>query len=91
MSEEQQARQRKWKGDEVIAFAQYFRESQPNDFAEFLRQQHEFNEIEPGLALLVRQLISKWIPNLDSSDRRGLFRKFRRYARSQLAAQREIE
>ncbi|QWP77432.1 hypothetical protein J5226_03220 [Lysobacter sp. K5869] len=91
MAKAQQARLRKWRDDEAVAFAKYFQEERRDDYAEFMRQEHKFNQIEPGLACGVRQLISKWIPNLDSSDRRGLFRKFRRYARSQLAAPREIE
>lgn len=83
MATEQQARLRKWTDDEVVAFAKYFIEKRPDEYIEFLRQEKEFNEIEGGLAWGVRQLMSEWIPDLNSGDRRGLFGKFRDYARAQ--------
>ncbi|BAV95804.1 hypothetical protein LEN_0317 [Lysobacter enzymogenes] len=85
MAKEQRDRLRKWQDDEVIAFAQYFREKRPDDYAEFLRQEHEFNEIDSGFAWGVRQLIMQWMPDLDFSDCSELFSKFRDYAKSQQA------
>lgn len=38
---EQRARMRKWRADEVAAFAQHFKEVQPSDYTEFLRQEME--------------------------------------------------
>ncbi len=84
-AKERQAQLRKWRDDEVIAFAQYFRGKRPDDYAEFLRQEHEFNEIDFGFAWGVRQLILEWMPGLDSSDGRALFLKFRGHAKSQSA------
>lgn len=82
-AKERQARLRKWRDNEVAAFAQYFREKRPDDYAEFLRQEHDFNEIDFGFALGVRQLILEWMPGLDSSDCRSLFVRFREHARSE--------
>ena len=79
---EQRARLRKWRTDEVAAFAQHFKEVQPSDYVEFLRQERELNEIESMLAWDVRRLMREWMPGLDSGDRSELFRKFRDYAKS---------
>lgn len=83
-AKEQRARLRKWRTDEVAAFAQYFKEKRPNEYAEFLRQEKEFNEIEAGLAWGVRQLILEWMPDLNSGDRGELFGEFRDYVESRL-------
>lgn len=81
----QQARLRKWRDDEVEAFAQYFKEERPEDYFEFLQQERDFNEIEPGFAWGVRQLIWQWIPDLSSADCGELFSRFRDHAKSQLS------
>ncbi len=85
MAKEHRDRLRKWQDEEVIAFARHFREKRPDDYAEFLRQEHEFNEIDSGFAWGVRQLILQWMPGLDLSDCSELFCKFRDYAKSQQA------
>ncbi|MFD1295605.1 hypothetical protein ACFQ4Q_03030 [Lysobacter gummosus] len=85
MAKEQQARLRKWRDDEVVFFAQYFKEKKPEDYSEFLRQQKEFNQIESELAWRVRRLMREWMPDLNSDDRSELFSEFRRYVRSRLA------
>ena len=82
MATEQQARLRKWTDDEVVAFAKYFKEKQPEDYVEFLRQEKEFNEIEGGFALGVRQLVKEWMPDLNRNDCSGMFSRFRDYAKS---------
>lgn len=81
---EQRARTRKWRDDEVISFARYFEEKQPEDYVEFLRQERQFNEIELGLAWGVRQLIWQWMPDLNPADCSALFSKFRDYTKSSL-------
>lgn len=81
-AKEQRARLRQWRGDEVAAFAQYFKEKMPSDYAEFLRQERELNAIESMLAWDVRRLMREWIPGMDSGDRSQLFCKFRDYAKS---------
>lgn len=84
MAVEQQARLRKWQDDEVMAFAEYFKEKQPEEYAEFLRQEKEFNEIEAELGWDVRRLMREWIPDLNSDDRSELYSNFRQYVRSRL-------
>lgn len=82
MAKEQRDRTRKWQADEVAAFAQYFREKNPGDYEEFVGQESELHEIESGLAWGVRQLISEWMPDLNSADSGELFGEFRDYAES---------
>jgi hypothetical protein len=84
MAKEQQARLRKWRDDEVVFFAQYFKEKKPEDYSEFLRQQKEFNQIESELAWRVRRLMREWMPDLNSDDRSELFSKFRDYVKLNL-------
>lgn len=84
IAKEQQARLRKWRDDEVIAFAQHFCEKRPEDYMEFLRQEKEFNEIDAVLAWDVRRLMLSWMPDMDESDVTGLFVKFRDYVDSNL-------
>lgn len=79
---EQQVLLRKWQDDEVEEFAQYFKGKRPEDYVEFLRQERNFNEIEPGFSWGVRQLIWEWIPELNSADCGELFSRFRDYAKS---------
>ncbi|MGO1072978.1 hypothetical protein [Lysobacter sp. CA199] len=78
---ERQAQLRQWSDEEVEAFMQYFCKNDPSDYVEFLKQEKEFNEIELGLAANVRHLMSQWIPGVSVEDRRGLFIKFRDYAK----------
>ncbi|QWP77434.1 hypothetical protein J5226_03230 [Lysobacter sp. K5869] len=81
---QQRAQRRKWRDDEVVAFAAHFREQKPEAYAEFIRQEKDFNEIEATLAWDVRRLILSWCPGLDESDVTGLFGKFRDYVDSHL-------
>lgn len=84
MAKEQRNRPRKWQVDEVAAFVQYFKEANPDDYEEFVRQEKEFNEIDSGLVYGVRQLIFEWMPDLDSADCGELFCEFRDNVRSSL-------
>lgn len=81
---EQQARLRKWRDEEVTAFARYFEETRPKDYAEFIQQEEQFSEIDAELAWDVRRLMREWLPDLNSDDRSELFSKFRQYVRSRL-------
>lgn len=83
-AKERRARLRQWRPDEVAAFAQYFREKRPGDYAEFLRQEKEFKEIEPGFAWGVRQLIWEWMPDLNGDDCDEMFSEFRDFVESHL-------
>ncbi|QWF17100.1 hypothetical protein [Lysobacter capsici] len=84
MAKEQRDRTRKWRTDEVAAFARYFMERNSADYEEFVRQEKEFHEIESGLAWSVRRLISEWMPDLNSAGIGELFGEFRDYVESSL-------
>lgn len=79
---EQRARRRRWHGDEVEAFAQYFKEESPEDYVEFLRQEMEFNEISSWSAWRAMRMISRWMPGVNSIDSLGMFNLFRAHVRS---------
>lgn len=80
----QQAQLRKWREEEVAEFAQYLNKERPEDYAEFLRQEKYFNEIDAELAWKIRRIMREWIPDLNSDDRSELFSEFRQYVRSLL-------
>lgn len=83
---QQRAQRRKWRDDEVVAFAAHFREQKPEACAEFIQQEKDFSEIEATLAWDARRLILSLYPGLDESDVTDLFGKFRDHIESQLAA-----
>jgi hypothetical protein len=80
----ERAKWRKWGDDEVLDFVEYFKQEMPEDFAEFLRQERENNEIEGELSLRVVRLADKWIPDLDFHDCTSLLGKVRNHFRSLL-------
>lgn len=65
---EQRAKWRKWSDEEVIDFSAYFKQELPNEYAEYLRQEIEKNEIDSDLSWKVEQLSTKWHPGLASID-----------------------
>jgi uncharacterized membrane protein YdfJ with MMPL/SSD domain len=75
---------RKWTGEEVSAFVEYFKREIPDEFAEFLRQERENSQIDPDLSWRVDQLIDRLFPDLDYQDSTLLFGKFRDYVRTHL-------
>lgn len=81
-AKEQRARLIKWKNDDVSAFALYFEKEKTADYAEFMRQETQFNEIEARLAWDVRRLILEWRPDIGESDVTGLFSMFRDYVKA---------
>jgi hypothetical protein len=83
-AEAQRAQWRQWRDDEVLAFVEHFKQEMPGDFAEFLRQERESNEIDGDLALRVFRLADKWIPNLDFHDCTSLLGKVRDHFRAHL-------
>ncbi|MFQ6309964.1 hypothetical protein [Lysobacter capsici] len=84
MATTQQAKLRKWREEEVAAFAQYLKENRPEDYAEFLRQEKDFSEIDAELAWDIRRIMREWILDLNSDDRSELFSEFRQYVRSRV-------
>ncbi len=80
----ERAKWRQWTDEEVAAFVEHFKQEMPDDFAEFLRQERENNEIEGELAWRARRLADRWLPGLEFVDLGTLFGKVRDYARAHL-------
>ncbi len=85
----QRAQWRQWRDDEVQAFVEYFKQELPEDYAEYLRQERENNEIDSELSWRVRRLVDKWIPDLTYADNGNLVSKVRGHLQAQLPAQQE--
>jgi hypothetical protein len=85
----QRALWRKWSDEEVQTFVEYFKQQAPEDYAEYLRQEHENNEIESELSWRVRRLADKWIPDLPYADNGNLVSKVRDHLQAHLRAMRE--
>lgn len=83
-AEAQRALWRKWSDEEVAAFVEHYKREMPDDFAEFLRQERENNEIESELAWRVRRLADRWLPGLEFVDLGTLVGKVRDYVRANL-------
>ncbi|MBN8213276.1 MAG: hypothetical protein J0M09_10180 [Xanthomonadales bacterium] len=75
-----EARLYKWREDEVIAFIDYFRELQPQVYADYLHQERNDRQIDADLAWGMRRLGEQWLPGLDWDDYDELFGKVREYA-----------
>lgn len=73
---------RQWKDEEVLAFVEYFKESAPEDYAEYLYQENHEGEIRSDLSLKVRHISSQWIEDLDFHDRTLLLGKVRDHLRA---------
>ncbi len=78
----ERAKWRKWRDDEVLDFVEYFKQEMPEDFAEFLRQEHENNEIDDDLWWRVGRLADRWIPGLTYADNGNMLGKVRDHFRS---------
>lgn len=80
----QRAQWRQWRDDEVQAFVEYFKHELPDDYAEYLRQERENNEIDSELSWRVRRLADKWIPGLTYRDNGNLISKSRDHIQAML-------
>lgn len=85
----ERAKWRKWHDEEVQAFVEYFKQELPGDYAEYLRQERENNEIDSELSWRVRRLVDKWIPGLTYVDNGNFVSKVRDHLQAQLHAQQE--
>jgi hypothetical protein len=74
----------RWHVDEMLAFVEHFRREMPQDYAEYLRQERECNEIESDLSWRIDRLACSWIPNLGFGDITNLFGMVRAHFRAQL-------
>lgn len=82
----QRAKWRQWRDDEVLAFVEHFKQQLPDEYAEFVRQERDNNEIDDDLWWRVGRLADQWIHNLDFHDCTSLLGKVRRYLQSQAHA-----
>lgn len=80
----ERAKWRQWRDDEVLDFVQYFKQQAPDDYADFLRQQRDNNEIDDDLWWRAGRLADRWIPDLTYADNGNLLGKVRDYFRSLL-------
>lgn len=87
-AEAQRVQWRQWRDDEVLAFVERFRQEIPEDYAEYLRQERENNEIDSELSWRVRRLVDKWIPGLTYADNGNLVGKARDHMQALLREKR---
>ena len=80
----ERAKWREWRDEEVQAFVEHFKHEMPEDYAEFLRQERDNNEIDDDVWWRVGSLADQWIPDLDFHDRTSLLGKVRRHFRAHL-------
>jgi hypothetical protein len=80
----ERAKWRQWRDEEVLEFARYFEQKAPSDYADFLNQQRDKNEIDDDLWWRVGRLADQWIPGLAYSDNGNLLGKLRDHFRSLL-------
>lgn len=82
----QRAQWRQWRDDEVLAFVEHFKQEAPADYAEYLRQERENNEVDSELSWRVRRLVDKWIGGLTYADNGNLVSKVRDHLQALLSA-----
>jgi hypothetical protein len=80
----QRAQWREWRDDEALAFIEYFKQEAPEDFAEYIEQERDRNEIDADLSWRVARLADRWIPGLTYADNGNLLNKVRDHLQHQL-------
>ena len=75
---------RVWRDDEVSAFIEYFNHELPEDYAEFLKQEHENNEIDDETWWRAERLAELFFSELSGVDRSSLLGKVRDHFRAML-------
>ncbi len=80
-AEAQRAQWRQWRDDEVLAFVQCFEQETPDDYAEFLRQEREKNEIDDETWWRAERLAERIFGELSGVDRSSLLGKVRDHFR----------
>lgn len=84
MAKLQRATLYRWHDDEVHAFVEHFRREMPQDYAEYLRQEREHNEIQSDLSWRIDRLAYSWMSDLGFGDITSLFGRVRDYYRARL-------
>jgi hypothetical protein len=78
----ERAKWRKWTDEEVAAFVAYFEQKMSDDFAEYIRQDRDNNEINSDLSWKLEELSKEWLPGLATIDYILLLGKVRDYFRA---------
>lgn len=84
MAKLQRATLYRWHDDEVRAFVEHFRREMPQDYAEYLRQEREHNEIKSDLSWKIDRLAYSWMSDLGFGDITSLFGRVRDYYHARL-------
>ncbi len=80
----ERAKWRKWCDGEVLTFVQNFQQEMPDEYADFLRQERDNNEIENDTWWKAERLAERIFGELSGVDRSSLLGKVRYYFRAQL-------
>jgi hypothetical protein len=80
-AEAQRVQWRQWRDDEVLAFVKCFEQETPDDYAEFLRQEREKNEIDDETWWRAERLAERIFGELSGVDRSSLLGKVRDHFR----------
>lgn len=80
-----------WDEEEVLAFSEHFKKELPDDYADYLKQEIDNNEINADLSWKVEKLSKEWRPGLASIDYILLLGKLRSYLQENLRANHESQ
>lgn len=83
-SKEQQSLWRKWNDEELAEFLAQYKHEMPEDFAGFMRQERDKNEIEDDTWWRAERLAERIFGELSGVDRSSLLGKVRDHLRAQL-------
>lgn len=78
----QRAQWRQWRDDEVLTFIERFKQEAPSDYADFMRQEHENNEIDDDTWWRTERLAERIFGELSGVDRSSLLGKVRDHFRA---------
>ena len=84
MADERRALLYPWTDDEVSQYIEAFRTQRPDQYAEYIRQEIERNEIEAELGLEMERFAKAVFPHVASRDCTELFGKVRSHVRASL-------
>lgn len=78
----ERAKWRQWRDEEVLAFLDRFKQEAPGDYADFMRQEHENNEIDDDTWWRAERLAERVFGELSGIDRSSLLGKVRDHFRA---------
>lgn len=78
----ERAKWRSWRDDEVLTFIDHFKQEAPSDYADFMRQEHENNEIDDDTWWRAERLAERIFGELSGVDRSSLLGRVRDHFRA---------